>query len=108
METSPHFKPGRCALLLIDHQVGTTQLIKNITADQSIRNAVTLAKAALAFDMPIVMTSSQEDHVQGPLHPSLARTAPDVFAKRVQRQGWSMRGTIRTSERRWRTPAASS
>jgi nicotinamidase-related amidase len=87
MEKSPHFKPDQCALLLIDHQVGTTQLIKNITADQSIRNAVTLAKAALAFDMPIVMTSSQEDHVQGPLHPSLARTAPDAFAKRVQRQG---------------------
>jgi nicotinamidase-related amidase len=44
-------------------------------------------KAALAFHMPIVMTSSQEDHVQGPIHPSLARTAPDAFSKRVQRQG---------------------
>src|SRR6202040_2761932 len=87
MEKSPDFKPDQCALLLIDHQVGTTQLVKNITADQSIRNAVTLAKAALAFHMPIVMTSSQEDHVQGPLHPSLERTAPGAFAKRVQRQG---------------------
>jgi nicotinamidase-related amidase len=87
MEKSPHFKPDHCALLLIDHQVGTIQLIKNITADQSIRNAVTLAKAALAFDMPIVMTSSQENHVQGRLHPSLERTAPGAFAKRVQRQG---------------------
>ena len=37
--------------------------------------------------MPIVMTSSQEDHVQGPLHPSLERSAPDAFAERVQRQG---------------------
>jgi nicotinamidase-related amidase len=87
MEKSPHFKPDQCALLLIDHQVGTIQLIKNMTADQSIRNAVTLAKAALAFDMPIVMTSSQEGHAQGPLHPSLERTAPDAFVKRVQRQG---------------------
>jgi hypothetical protein len=25
--------------------------------------------------------------VQGPLHPSLERTAPDAFAQRVQRQG---------------------
>jgi nicotinamidase-related amidase len=87
VEKSRHFKPEQCALPLIDHQVGTIELIKNITADQSIRNAVTLAKAALAFDMPIVMTSSQEDHVQGAFHPSLARTAPDAFAKRVQRQG---------------------
>jgi hypothetical protein len=37
--------------------------------------------------MPIVMTSSQEDHVQGPVNQWLARTAPDAFAKRVQRQG---------------------
>jgi len=87
MDKSPHFKPDQCALLLIDHQVGTTQLIKNITADQSVRNAVTLVKAALAFDMPIVMTSSQEDHVQGRLHPSLERIAPGPYAKRVQRQG---------------------
>ncbi|WP_206003069.1 isochorismatase family protein [Paraburkholderia polaris] len=87
MEKSPHFKPDQCALLLIDHQVGTIQLIKNITADQSIRNAVTLAKAALAFNMPIVMTSSQENHVQGPPHPSLEHTAPEAYANRVQRQG---------------------
>lgn len=87
MEKSPHFKPEQSALLLIDHQVGTMQLIKNITADRAIRNAVTLATAALAFDMPIVMTSSQEDRIQGPLHPWLQRTAPDAFAKRVQRHG---------------------
>lgn len=45
------------------------QLIKNMNPDPSIRNAITLLKAALAFDMPIVMTSSQEDHVPGPRHP---------------------------------------
>ena len=90
MEKSPHFKPDQCALLLIDHQVGTIQLIKNITADQSIRNAVTLAKAALAFGMPIVMTSSQEDHVQGPLHPWLERTEPAAFASATAlRIDWS-------------------
>src|SRR5450432_3800709 len=87
MDKSPHFKPDQCALLLIDHQVGTTQLIKNMTADHSVRNAVTLLKAALAFDIPIVMTSSQEERVQGRLHPSLERTAPGPYAKRIQRQG---------------------
>ena len=47
MEKLPHFKPKLSALLLIDHQIGTTQLIKNITADQPIRRAVMLARAAL-------------------------------------------------------------
>jgi nicotinamidase-related amidase len=65
MTSSPHFKPSSSALVLIDHQVGTTQLNRNITSDQSIRNAVVLGKTALAFNMPIVVTSSMEDHIQG-------------------------------------------
>jgi nicotinamidase-related amidase len=87
MPNSPHFKPETCALVLIDHQVGTMQLIRNITPDESVRNAVLLGKAALAFEMPIVMTSSQEDHIQGPLHQSLQRVMPDAFAARIQRTG---------------------
>jgi AraC-like DNA-binding protein len=65
MTTSPHFKPETCAVVLIDHQVGTMQLIRNITSDASVRNAVILGKTALAFGMPIVMTSSMEGHIQG-------------------------------------------
>jgi nicotinamidase-related amidase len=87
MTNSPKFKPESCALVLIDHQVGTMQLIKNVTSDESVRNAVMLGKAALAFDMPIVMTSSQEDHIQGPLHQSLQRVLPDAYAARVKRTG---------------------
>jgi nicotinamidase-related amidase len=87
MTSSPHFKPNSCALVLIDHQVGTIQLIRNITSDQSIRNAVVLGKTALAFNMPIVMTSSMEDHIQGPLHPSIQRALPEAHAARVQRAG---------------------
>jgi nicotinamidase-related amidase len=87
MTISPHFKPESSALVLIDHQVGTMQLIKNITSDESARNAVMLGKAALAFAMPIVMTSSQEDHVQGPLHTSLQHALPDAYAERVKRTG---------------------
>ena len=84
---SPHFKPETSAVVLIDHQVGTIQLIKNITPDASVRNAALLGQAALAFKMPIVMTSSQEDHVQGPLHPLLQQTMPDAYAARVKRVG---------------------
>jgi nicotinamidase-related amidase len=87
MSKSPHFKPETSALVLIDHQVGTMGLIRNITADNSLRNAVILGKAALAFDMPIVMTSSQEDHIQGPLHPALQKALPDAYAERIKRVG---------------------
>ena len=84
---SPHFKPETCALLLIDHQVGTLQFVKNMAPDDSLHNAVNLAKAAKAFGMPIVITTSQEDHPQGPLAPSLQRVVPDAYAARVKRTG---------------------
>ena len=87
MTKTPHFTPANAALILIDHQVGTTQLVKNLTADASIRNAVLLGKAALAYKMPIIMTSSQEDHIQGPLHPSLQQTMPEAYAARIKRSG---------------------
>jgi nicotinamidase-related amidase len=87
MTTSPHFKPETCAVILIDHQVGTMQLIRNITSDASVRNAVILGKTALAFGMPIVMTSSMEGHMQGPLHSSLQHALPDAYAARVKRMG---------------------
>ncbi|MBV8613028.1 MAG: isochorismatase family protein, partial [Acetobacteraceae bacterium] len=84
---SPHFKPETSALVLIDHQVGTMQLIKNMPSDVSLRNAVALAKAAKAFGMPILMTTSQEDHVQGPTADALQRVAPQAFASRIKRIG---------------------
>lgn len=87
MATSPHFSPETSALVLIDHQVGTSQLIKNITPDTAIRNAVLLGKAALAFKMPIIMTSSQEDNVQGPLHPALQVAMPEAYDARIKRVG---------------------
>ena len=43
------------------------ELIKNIASDASLRNAVRLAKAAKTLGMPIVITASMEDHLQGPL-----------------------------------------
>ena len=84
---SPHFKPETSALVLIDHQVGTMQLIKNMPSDDSLRNAVALAKAAKAFGMPILMTTSQEDHIQGPTADALQRVAPEAFASRIKRIG---------------------
>ena len=85
--SAPHFTPEAAALVLIDHQVGTIQLIKNNMPDTAVRNAALLGQAALAYKMPIVMTSSQEDLVQGPLHPLLKQAMPDAYAARVKRAG---------------------
>jgi nicotinamidase-related amidase len=56
--THNQFKPDTTALVLIDYQVGTLQLIKTLSSDQSLRNAVMLAKAAKALGMPVVLTTT--------------------------------------------------
>jgi nicotinamidase-related amidase len=84
---SNQFTPENSALVLVDYQVGTLQLIRNISSDQSLRNAVMLAKAAKAYGMPIVLTTSQEDHIQGPLAPALQHVSPEAYKNRVQRVG---------------------
>jgi nicotinamidase-related amidase len=86
-EISNQFTPENSALVLVDYQVGTLQLIRSNSSDQSLRNAVMLAKAAKAYGMPIVLTTSQEDHIQGPLAPALQHISPEAYKNRVKRVG---------------------
>jgi len=79
------FKPETCALVLIDYQVGTLQLIRSMSSDVSLRNVVILAKAAIAFGMPVVLTTSQKDQIQGPLAQSLQKVLPDAYKNCVKR-----------------------
>ena len=81
------FGPSDSALLLIDHQVGTMKLIKNIPLEVAKRNTLALAKTAKILGIPVVLTSSQEQNVQGPLLPELEGILPEAFAARVKRAG---------------------
>lgn len=75
------------ALVLIDHQIGTMKLIKNIPLDVVKRNTLALAKTARILGVPVVLTSSQEQNVQGPLLPELEEVLPEAFAARIRRAG---------------------
>ncbi len=81
------FSPSNSALLLIDHQLGTMKLIKNIPLDLARRNTLALAKTAKILKLPVVLTSSQEENLQGPLMPELEKILPEAFAARVKRAG---------------------
>jgi nicotinamidase-related amidase len=81
------FTADNAALLLIDHQVGTMQLIKNIDSDLAAKQSIALAKMAKILNMPVVITSSQEDQAQGPILPEIAQVLPDAYAARVKRPG---------------------
>ncbi len=84
--TTP-FRPEDSALLLIDHQIGTMQLIHTMAVEDARRFTLALAKAARILGMPVVLTASQEDRIQGPLLPELEAILPEAFAARVRREG---------------------
>jgi nicotinamidase-related amidase len=84
---SGQFTPENCALVLIDHQVGTLQFVHTMSPETSLQNAIMLAKAAKAYDMPVVLTTSQEDHPQGPTAPALQEALPEAYKNRVKRTG---------------------
>ena len=81
------FTAENSALLLIDHQVGTMQLIKNIDSGFAGKQAIALAKLAKILNLPTVITSSQEDRAQGPIMPEIAEILPAAHAARIKRPG---------------------
>lgn len=84
-----NFNIDDTAIILIDHQVGTNTWASTTPLELLQRNVMILAKFAVGTNMPLVLTSSQEENidVQGPLMPELQDIAPDAFASRIKRQG---------------------
>ena len=84
---STQFKPETAVLMLIDHQVGTLSIVKTMSPETSLKNAIALGKAAQLLGIPIIMTTSDEDQAQGPTAPALAKALPDAYAARKKRTG---------------------
>jgi nicotinamidase-related amidase len=81
------FNAKNAAMLLIDHQVGTIDWMHSAPHDEVKRYTLALAKAAKAAGMEVILTSSMEDHPQGPLFPELEEILPEPFSKRIKRAG---------------------
>ncbi|MEH2424942.1 MAG: isochorismatase family protein [Nostoc sp.] len=81
------FTQENSAILLIDHQVGTMKLIKNLPLREVEKNTLALAKVAKVLKIPVVLTSSQEERFQGKLMTTLAESLPEAYEVRVKRAG---------------------
>lgn len=81
------FSIATAAMLLIDHQVGTIKLALSTPYDEIVRNTRALARTAVETAMPLLLTSSQEDHFQGLLLDDLQTLAPEAYAARIKRPG---------------------
>jgi len=81
------FKKEDTVMLLIDHQVGTLNFCASWTRELIVSRTRGLARVAKALDIPVVLTTSQEDHAQGPLIHDLQELLPEEYVNRVKRAG---------------------
>jgi len=73
------------AFLLVDHQSGLFQTVKDIPVAELRRNTEALAKLAALFKIPVITTASEPNGPNGPLMPEIAEAAP--HAVHVPRKG---------------------
>src|ERR1700758_1306443 len=72
-------------MLLLDHQSGLFQNVKDISVAELRANATALAKLAALFDIPLITTASVPEGPNGPLMPEIHEAAP--HAVHVPRKG---------------------
>ena len=68
--------PDNCAVLLIDHQAGLFLGVHSIDQQILKNNAVALAKAAKAMDIPTIITTSSAVGPNGPTIPDIVDLFP--------------------------------
>src|SRR5882762_1102311 len=77
--------PTDTVLLLLDHQTGLFQNVKDIAVADLRRNTTALAKLAALIDLPLIITASIPEGPNGPLMPEIQQVAP--HAVYVPRKG---------------------
>lgn len=73
------FDPTDTALLLLDHQSGLFQTVKDISVAQLRANTIMLAKLATMMNLPVITTASEPNGPNGPLMPEIKEAAPHAI-----------------------------
>jgi nicotinamidase-related amidase len=68
--------PSDAVVLLLDHQTGLFQTVKDVPVRDLRANTVALAKIAAQAKMPIIYTASEPNGPNGPIMEELAAAAP--------------------------------
>jgi len=90
--------PSDTVFLLLDHQAGLFQTVKDIPVAELRSNVVMLAKLAKLMNIPVITTASEPNGTNGPLMPEIHEYAP--HAVYVPRKGevnaWDNEDFVRT------------
>jgi nicotinamidase-related amidase len=88
METNGLLQPSECALVLVDFQAGLAFGVGSVDRQTLLGNGVALAKAAVAFGVPVVVSTSASKVYSGPLLPALQAALPAV--KVIERRNMNL------------------
>lgn len=71
-------QPSQCALLLIDQQAGLAFGVGSLDRQTLLNNTIALAKTAVVFGIPVIVSTSASRAYSGPLMPAVQAALPDV------------------------------
>ena len=74
----PLIQPGECALLLVDLQAGLAFGVSSEDRQTLVNNAIALARTAVVFGLPVVVSTSASKVYSGPFMPAIAKMLPSV------------------------------
>ncbi len=77
--------PSDTVILLLDHQSGLFQTVKDISIAELRANTTLIAKVATLLKVPVITTASEPNGPNGPLMPEIDQSAP--HAVYVPRKG---------------------
>jgi nicotinamidase-related amidase len=69
-------KPQECMLLLVDFQAGLAFGVESIGRQTVLNNAVAMARTAVAFSLPVIVSTSASRVYSGSLLPVLQAAVP--------------------------------
>jgi hypothetical protein len=78
--------PSDTVILLLDHQAGLFQTVKDIDVAELRRNTIMLARLATLLKIPVITTASEPGGPNGPLMPESTspRRTRSMFRERVR------------------------
>lgn len=90
--------PTDTVFLLLDHQSGLFQTVKDIPVAELRSNVVMLAKLATLMKIPVITTASEPNGTNGPLMPEIHEHAPHAVyvARKGEVNAWDNEDFVRT------------
>lgn len=90
--------PSDTVIVLLDHQAGLFQTVKDVPIAELRSNVVMLAKLATLMKIPVITTASEPNGTNGPLMPEIHRDAPHAVyvARKGEVNAWDNEDFVRT------------